>query len=89
MAGLQDTPLPLLENNFFTNNSLKEEEEKEEEKVKEEGGTTKEQKFLASKGHAFPMQYRSCYILASSPNIGQECFGKAGKSDFLVPLQEI
>lgn len=67
---------------------LKEEEEKEEEKLEEEEGTTKEQKFLARKGDAFPMQYRSCYILASSPNIGQECFSKAGKADFHVPLQE-
>lgn len=60
----------------------------EEEKVEEEGEITKEQKFLASKRDAFPTQYRSCYILASSPNIGWEYSGEAGKADFHVPLQK-
>lgn len=71
---------------------VKKEEEGEEEKVAVvvmvKLGTTKEQKSLASKGDAFPMHYRSCCILASSPNIGQKCFGKAEKADFQVPLQE-
>lgn len=71
---------------------VEKEEEGEEEKVAVmvmvKKGTIKEQKSLASKGDAFPMHYRSCYILASSPNIGQKSFGKAEKADFQVPLQE-
>lgn len=71
---------------------VEKEEEGEEEKVAVmvmvKKGTIKEQKSLASKGDAFPMHYRSCYILASSPNIGQKSFGKAEKADFQVPLRE-
>lgn len=51
-------------------------------------GIIEEQKSFASRGDAFPMHYRSSYILASSPNIGQECLGKAEKANFQVPLQE-
>lgn len=48
----------------------------------------KVQRSLASKGDACFMHCRSSCILASSPNTGQECFGKAEKAHFQVPLQE-